>query len=158
EEGLEEQMEAMTFGFPSAGTPAPGRKEYPAISVTLMRITALPRKDGRLTRIQLDSAVPAGNSGGPVLDQQGKVIGVLVSGAKGPGANYAVAVATVQRFRSRPELQFRRPGLGAAELRKPVRFEARVTPVLPSTSPLTVDLILKAGDGQERTARMAADG
>ena len=33
-----------------------------------------------------------------------------------------------------------------------------MTPFLPSTAPMTVDLVLKAGDGPERTARMEADG
>jgi WD40 repeat protein len=43
-------------------------------------------------------------------------------------------------------------------LHKPVRFEARVTPLLPSKKALTVELILKAGNGPERTVRMEADG
>jgi tetratricopeptide (TPR) repeat protein len=64
----------------------------------------------------------------------------------------------VARFLARPEVQFTPPRLGSADLHKPVRFEARVTPLLPPKAPLTVDLVLKAGDGPERTARMEADG
>ena len=55
-------------------------------------------------------------------------------------------------------MQFDLPRLGSADLRKPTRFEARVTPLIPSKALLTVDLVIKAGDGPERTARMEADG
>jgi hypothetical protein len=55
-------------------------------------------------------------------------------------------------------VQFSPPRLGPGALHKPVTFEARVTPLLPSGAPLAVELILKAGDGPERTARMEADG
>jgi hypothetical protein len=64
----------------------------------------------------------------------------------------------VSRFLDRPEVQFSPPRLGPDALHKEVQFEARVTPLLPSRAPLTVDLILKAGDGPERTARMKANG
>ena len=159
DDGLEEQMEAMAFGFPSVESSAPGRKEYPSISVTLKSITALQRKVGRLHRIQLDSAVPVvTGSGGPVLDQRGKVIGVQGSGVEGPEANAAIPVSTVQRFLSQPVVQFNPRRLRSAELHKPVQFEARVMPLLPSAAPPLVDLIIKVGDGPERKARMEADG
>jgi S1-C subfamily serine protease/tRNA A-37 threonylcarbamoyl transferase component Bud32 len=166
DEGLEELMEVIAFGYPF-GT------ELRAISVNRGNITALRHKDGRLQRIQLDVVLNPGNSGGPVLDRAGKVIGVVHSGivvssrapargapARGAptGVNFAIPVSTVARFLARPEVQFTPPQLGSADLHKPVRFEARVTPLLPPKAPLRVDLVLKAGDGPERTARMEADG
>jgi WD40 repeat protein len=156
DEGLEELTEVIGFGFPF-GKVIDGR-EYPAVSVNVGSINALRHKDGRLHRIQLDAAVTRGNSGGPVLDQRGKVIGVIVSGVIGTEVNFAIPVSAVKRFLERPEVQFTPPRLGAGELHKPVRFEARVTPLLPSKDRLTVELILKAGNGPERTARMEADG
>ena len=93
-----------------------------------------------------------------MLDQQGKVIGVLVSGVNDAQATYAIPVSAVKRFLSRPEVQFTPPRLGPAALHMPVTFEARVTPLLPSATPLTVDLILKAGNGPEQSARMDANG
>jgi hypothetical protein len=156
-------MDVVAFGFPLAGSPASGRDGYPAVSVNAGSITALRREEGRLKYIQLDAELNPGNSGGPVLDSRAKVIGVVRSGlvARGlgrTGINQAIPASAVRRFLARPEVQFTPPRLGPAELHKPVRFEARVTPLLPSATPLTVDLVLKVGTSPDRTARMEADG
>ncbi len=48
--------------------------------------------------IQTDAAANPGNSGGPAVDQQGNIVGVLVSGIKaayGSGLNFAVPIARV---------------------------------------------------------------
>jgi S1-C subfamily serine protease len=45
--------------------------------------------------IQTDAAANPGNSGGPALDGQGHVIGVLVSGILGSGLSFAVPIARV---------------------------------------------------------------
>jgi S1-C subfamily serine protease len=54
--------------------------------------------------IQTDAAANPGNSGGPAVDQQGNVVGVLVSGVKasyGSGLNFAAPIARVcERLRS----------------------------------------------------------
>jgi hypothetical protein len=150
DEGLEELAEVVAFGYPFGAA-------LREISVNPGPISALRHnKDGQLQRIQLAAVLNPGNSGGPVLDSTGKVVGVAAAGFA--GVNSAIPVSIVSRFLSRPEVQFSPPRLGSAELHKPVQFEARVTPLLPSPAPLTVDLILKAGGGQERTARMDADG
>jgi S1-C subfamily serine protease len=43
--------------------------------------------------IQTDASANPGNSGGPAVDQQGHVIGVLVSGILGSGLSFAVPIA-----------------------------------------------------------------
>ena len=95
-------MDVVAFGFPLAGGPAPGRDGRPSISVNAGSITALRRQEGRLKEIQLDAELNPGNSGGPVLDGHGKVIGVVRSGmvARGlgrTGINQAIPVSTVCR-------------------------------------------------------------
>lgn len=42
--------------------------------------------------IQTDAAANPGNSGGPAIDREGRVVGVLVSGA-GQNLNFAVPIA-----------------------------------------------------------------
>jgi hypothetical protein len=158
DEGLEELMEVVAVGFPFGVALAPGRQEYPAVSVNVGSITSLRRKDGRLYRIQLDAALNPGNSGGPVLNKKGKVVGVVVAGVRGSGVNFAIPASTVAAFIALPEVQFEPPLLGPADIHRPVRFEARVTPFLPSQGPLTVDLTLKPSRGKERTHRMEAEG
>jgi hypothetical protein len=62
----------VVVGFPLHGILAPGQK------VTTGTISALagPSNDSRL--IQITAPVQQGNSGGPLLDESGKVIGVVV--------------------------------------------------------------------------------
>jgi S1-C subfamily serine protease len=65
------------------------------VSATDRRIDApdgFPIRDA----IQTDAAVNPGNSGGPLLDVQGRVIGVISQG-RGAGIAFAVPVATLER-------------------------------------------------------------
>jgi hypothetical protein len=155
---LAELMELVAVGFPFGTALATDQKGYPEVSINVGSVTALRRKMGALFRIQLDAALNPGNSGGPVLDKNGQVVGVVVAGVRGSGVNFAIPVSVVSRFVVRPEVQFEPPPLSAANIHKPVLFEARVTSFLPSAAPITVDLILKPSEGKETIHRMEAEG
>ncbi len=155
---LEELMQVVAFGFPFGTAIAASKGEYPGVSINVGSITSLRHKKGQLDRIQLDAALNPGNSGGPVLDRNGKVVGVVVAGVRGSGVNFAIPVSVVSRFVSRPDIEFNPPLLTVGNLHKPMRFEARIVPLLPSKESLTVDLILKPAKGQERTHRMQSEG
>src|SRR5262245_52126678 len=101
---LVEVAEVIAFGFPF-GVALAKDGNYPTISVNVGSVTSL-RRDGagELHRIQLDAVLNPGNSGGPVLDNTGKVIGVVVSGIKGAGINMAIPVSHVHKFVSKPEI------------------------------------------------------
>jgi S1-C subfamily serine protease len=168
DEGLEELMEVVAFGFPfgaglATARPALDRRDYPAVSVNAGNVTSLRRREGELHRIQLDAQLNPGNSGGPVLDKNGKVVGVVVSGVVvggfgRTGVNFAIPVSHVTRLLARPDVQFNPPQLDVTNLYKPVAFEARVISFTLSQGGTTVDLILKVGAGRERTHHMHADG
>jgi hypothetical protein len=153
---LTELEEVVACGFPFGAFLTPGRQESPAVSINAGSVTSLRHKDGRLHRIQLDAALNPGNSGGPVLDRSGKIIGMVVSGVQGgTGVNFAIPVSVLAGFVARPDIEFNPPPLDAANLYTPVAFEARVVPIIPAAAPLTVELSLKpARGGKERTFRM----
>jgi hypothetical protein len=155
--GLGELTELVTFGFPFGKPLMFDKDSFPSVTVKTGTVTQLPRKGGALHRIQMDAGDP-GCSGGPVLDKSGKVIGVVDAGADGKTFNSAIPVSVVARFLDLPDVQFDPPLLGPGSIFKPVPFEARVTPVLPSAAPFTVDLVLKPSTGTERTHPMEADG
>jgi Trypsin-like peptidase domain len=175
DEKLEELMDVIAFGFPfGTGLARPGvafpgqpqtsaRREYPSVSVNAGSITALRRKDGKLDRIQLDATINPGNSGGPVLDKDGKVVGIVVSmavaqGLGRTGISHAIPVSHLKRFLARPDIDFDPPVLTPANMHKLVLFEAKVVPLVPSAAPLTVDLILKPARGREQSHRLEAAG
>ena len=158
DEKLTELAELVAIGFPFGSDLTPDRKGYPEVSVNVGSITSLRKKDDMLHRIQLDAVLNPGNSGGPVLDMNGKVVGVVVSGVKGSGVNFAIPVSVLSLFVARPDIQFVPPQLGAANVHKAVPFEARVVSPIKPTAPVTVEVVLKTSTGKERTFPMVASG
>jgi hypothetical protein len=156
---LSELAEVVAVGFPFGTALSTKRKDYPAVSINKGSITALRRRDDRLQLIQLDVQLNPGNSGGPVLDATGKVVGIVVAGIEGRGVNFAIPVSIVSRFVAKPDVEFDPPILRPANIHQAVLFEANVRPILPASTPITVDLILKPTGGKDRTFRMEpADG
>ncbi len=155
---LSELMELVAFGFPFGNALATGAGDYPSISVTVGSVNSLRRKGGELHRIQLDAVLNPGNSGGPVLDRNGKVVGVVVAGIRGAGVNFAIPVSKVAKFLAAPELRLTPPALDSARVRRPVLFRARAESALPSDAPLELELILPGAGGKERSFKMERDG
>lgn len=76
---LTETMTVFTFGFPFGKALASDDKS-PAITVGKASISSLRNgPDGELQAIQIDGNLNPGNSGGPVVDVKGKLVGVAVS-------------------------------------------------------------------------------
>lgn len=145
---LSETDEVIAFGFPFGRNLSIQQKETPAISVNVGKVTSLREKDGELHRIQLDAVLNPGNSGGPLLDREGKVVGVVVSGVRGAGVNFAIPISHVQRFLARPELVFHPPVLTLDNLHEAVEFQVHALTFAPSSPALELDFLLKT-EGQK---------
>jgi hypothetical protein len=157
---IAETDELIVFGFPFGRGLARTAKDHPAISVNVGKVTSLREKDGELDRIQLDAVIQPGNSGGPVVDKDGKVAGVVVSGVSavgvGTGVNFAIPVSHLQRFLARPEITFDEPVLKLADIHNTLEFQARAVTLVPSGKPLELQLILKSAVGARRLHEMKA--
>jgi Trypsin-like peptidase domain len=151
DDGITELVDVVAFGFPLGAAMAPDKKEYPPISVNAGSVASLRRKGGELDRIQLDISVTFGSSGGPVLDEKAKVIGVIVSGVPGQrGINLAIPVSHVTRFLSVPTVRLTAPELTRPALEQPQQFKAKVASFLPGAKDPTLKLVLIAGDQPAR--------
>jgi len=83
--GLFETQKVYIFGFPKGA--ALGKE----LTVSESSVSALRRDDaGMLNRVQVNGGMHPGNSGGPVTDARGVVIGVSVSGYLGTQLNFAI--------------------------------------------------------------------
>jgi S1-C subfamily serine protease len=158
DERLAELSEVIAFGYPFGSALAVGSKEYPSVTVTAGSISSLRKKDGRLELIQLDVALNPGNSGGPVLDLSGKVVGVALGGIKGTQINFAVPVSRVSAFLARPEFSFTPPAVRPADRGKPVRVEARLASFVPDPTAAEVELEVRRGTATTRHAMALANG
>jgi hypothetical protein len=87
-----ETMPVYIFGFPY-GEALATSKGSPAITVGRASVSSVRRDDaGRPTFIQLDGAVNPGNSGGPVVDSKGRLVGVASATIR--GAHIGLAIPT----------------------------------------------------------------
>lgn len=145
-DGVAELAEVVACGFPLGKALAIDKKEYPAVSVNAGSVTSLRQKGGQLQSIQIDVSLTFGNSGGPVLDETGKVIGVVVSGRPGTGINQAIPVNLLDNFLKTPDVSFTTPELTRANLEQPVEFKAKVVSFMPKAPEPALKLILQAGD------------
>jgi S1-C subfamily serine protease len=91
-----ETTPVFTFGFPF-GEALSSSKGHPAITVSRGTISSLRLDDDGLERaVQIDGALNPGNSGGPVVDAQGRLVGVAVATIKGAGIGFAVPPVLLQ--------------------------------------------------------------
>jgi S1-C subfamily serine protease len=58
------------------------------------------------TVIQTQTPINPGNSGGPLLDHEGRLIGVNSFKAAGEGLNFAVSIEDVERFLNQPKSRY----------------------------------------------------
>jgi S1-C subfamily serine protease len=88
---LKELDKVYVFGFPYGTTLGKG------ITVSTSSISSIRKPDGKtVTNVQLQGGINRGNSGGPVVDTRGVVIGVAVSMIHGTQIDFAVPGDKVQ--------------------------------------------------------------
>ena len=81
---LVETQEVIIFGFPL------GEKLGLNISVNKTTVSSLRKENGVVEMVQVADGMTHGNSGGPVTNTRGEVIGVVVAGIEGTPINFAI--------------------------------------------------------------------
>ncbi len=98
------------YGYPADATffPAFDSSSINEASLTTGLVSSRKQMQGGWDVIQTDAAIRGGNSGGPVFDKKGKVIGLSTfglidqsSGAAAQGANFVVPMTVVKEFLQR---------------------------------------------------------
>jgi S1-C subfamily serine protease/regulation of enolase protein 1 (concanavalin A-like superfamily) len=95
---LHETMTVYTLGFPLGNLLSPTRSN-PAVTIGKGTVSSL-RSDasGRLTLVQLDGELNPGNSGGPVVTADGKLLGVAVAKIAGTRIGFAIPAAQLNEL------------------------------------------------------------
>jgi internalin A len=165
-DGVVFKTEIITFGFPLGTLLSEDSKEYPAVSVNVGKVTAVYSRNPSIaeskSRIEVDAVLYPGNSGGPVLDRKGKVIGVVGQtnrGTRDPGLSLVIPVSYLTALLAVPDLEFTLPTVAQTDMQKDIVIEAKVLPLFPQSKPYRLELLLEGADGKERkTAMTEKDG
>jgi S1-C subfamily serine protease len=158
---LYETASVTAFGFPFGRMLAEqrGATSYPNVTVSMGHVTSLRKLNGELQHIQLDASLNPGNSGGPVLDGTGQVIGIVQAGIYGSGVNLAIPVDKLDTLLESPEVIFEPPGLTTTASHGAVDFQIKVASLGKAKSaPLSVQFILRSETGAERSVTATFDG
>ena len=90
---LTETQEVFIFGFPF------GKQLGKNITVSKSSVSSLPKtKEGNVIKVQVNGGMHPGNSGGPVTDTEGKLIGVSVAALSNTQINFAIPADSVPTF------------------------------------------------------------
>ncbi|MBL8793351.1 MAG: trypsin-like peptidase domain-containing protein [Planctomycetia bacterium] len=81
---LQETQQVYVCGFPL------GVNLGKEISIRKSSVASLRKENGEITRVQLEGGMDPGNSGGPIIDTKGNVVGVAVAGIRGTTINFAI--------------------------------------------------------------------
>jgi uncharacterized protein (TIGR03067 family) len=95
---LVETMPVYILGFPF-GEALSLAKGNPAITINKGSVSSLRQNDfGQMKAVQIDGAINPGNSGGPVVDEDGRLVGVSVKTIIGAGIGLAIAPDELTRL------------------------------------------------------------
>lgn len=145
---LIETMSVIIFGFPF-GELLGSVRGNPAITINKGAISSLRMDEfNQIARVQIDGSINPGNSGGPVVDEQGRLVGVAVAKISNTNIGFAIPPQELVdvldgrlagvRFRLLGEQN------GVAE----VQVQAQVADPLNRVRGITLHFLAAAGDPQ----------
>lgn len=140
---LYDTQRVVTFGYPLSRTHSVGERA-PNVSVSVGRITAKRYLANRLVGVQLGGSLNPGNSGGPVMNMHGQIIGIVAAVKPGDQTTIATPVDVLRAFLERPQISFNPPTITHASAGQPVIFQARVVSILHPKRQFRVRLVLQS--------------
>jgi hypothetical protein len=146
---LYETMNLIAFGFPFGKQLTVTKGSNPSISVNVGKLTAIRKESGAVELIQLDATLNPGNSGGPVTDESGNVIGVVSFGLLASGVNFAIPVEKVWPLVKIPLIDVEAQGLGVNP-EAPVDIGVRLVTMQSTLKDPSVELWVKMGESPEK--------
>jgi S1-C subfamily serine protease len=155
-QGLKETAPVTAYGYPFGRLLASSGEEYPSISVNGGQITALRKQSGKLSAIQIDAAVNPGNSGGPLLNAKGEVIGVIVAANTIARIGIAIPVQSLKDFLRKPAVILNLPAIDYSNRLKPISIGIEAFEAQSGSAPDEYRLTV-AGEKPPKTYTAKAD-
>lgn len=104
-EALRETQSVFVLGFPFGSALSSADARAPSITVSRASISAF-RRDARgaLVAVQIDGGIHPGNSGGPIVTADGRLVGVAVAKVEGTTIGFAIPAASVRALLAREDV------------------------------------------------------
>jgi S1-C subfamily serine protease len=141
-EDLTETARLTAFGYPLGESLALTKDVYPSITVSPGDLNTLRTKEGKIEEIQLNASINPGNSGGPVLDSDGRVIGIVQAEISNTAIKFAIPVSRLQEFLSEPDAEFIEPVLTAENVSKPAAFKVDLLTIMNGNADYRAEMTL----------------
>ncbi len=139
--GLRETEEVFVFGYPF------GERLGLNVSVNKTTVSSLRREGGRVAVVQLGGGLNPGNSGGPVADRAGQVVGVSVAKLRGAqGIDFAIPAETAAAFVEDQLASGGRIKLGPVADAPAAPIEPKLPPFRPAPPPFQRPQAPRPGD------------
>jgi hypothetical protein len=154
-------MPMTTFGFPfgkalAGGTGEP-KSSYPDVTIEPNRLTAFDHgAHGAITLLRFDGQLNPGDSGGPVVDRRGKVIGVARATILGASINFAIPVGQLREFLATAGLQVRTLPVAFQDRARPTSWMIQVVPSQFAKLPENLAVQVKVADGANQPRKFWA--
>jgi hypothetical protein len=149
-DALFETNEILALGYPFGGALALDTNSYPSVSVNAGHVTSLRKKAGQLQMIQVDAALNPGNSGGPILDSAGAVVGIVRSGILGSGINFAIPVKSLSGLLKEPVVTATPTTLAYDKRTNPQSIVVKTLSFEHPAPGYAIELTIKDGQGAAR--------
>lgn len=145
---LVETQTVIVVGYPFGDALRVGEQKYPNVSVNIGRVSSLRKSQGKVEKIQTDAEVNPGNSGGPLLNEAGEVIGVVQAKVRFTGVGFAIPVSYIRGMLAKPEISFEFPRVAYDDRHAPQALTARVVAFDGTSRQYDVRIKLDKGDAQ----------
>lgn len=155
---LVETASVIAFGFPFGRRLAGERQEFPNITVTTAKVSALRGSSDDLDAIQIDGAINPGCSGAPLVNESGQVVGVIFAGISLSGIALAVPVSKAKTYLQSPRAVLNVPEIPYSQRYETQHVTLEMFELTPSTDATTVELKISPEGAEPRTVEMQRKG
>ena len=136
-----ENLNVTAFGFPYDGG---------TVSESVGKVTSVRRERKGPHLLRLDLFLNCGNSGGPVLNDSGELVGVVNFGLPQTTVSFAISIETVTQFLTTPDVAANVPLVNASSLTLPKEVEVLLTPFTGELPEATVEFWLYKGNDEPK--------
>ena len=136
-----ENLNVTAFGFPYDGG---------TVSESVGKVTSVRRERKGPHLLRLDLFLNCGNSGGPVLNDSGELVGVVNFGLPQTTVSFAISIENVTQFLTTPDVAANVPLVNASSLTLPKEVEVLLTPFIGELPEATVEFWLYKGNDEPK--------